>query len=92
MYTTTTELGYKLNRGIKNICIEISTGNKILVDRQVVKICVMCYVCIMLKQHYYSPRHALRLPGGLGSQITKQSAHECGKVVSLKLFTLWKYL
>jgi hypothetical protein len=39
MHTTTKELGYRVNREIKNICIEISRGNKIIVERQVVKIC-----------------------------------------------------
>jgi len=37
---------------------------------------------VKVKQFLYRPRQALRIPEGLGSQISKQSAHESGKVVS----------
>ena len=37
---------------------------------------------VRVNQSHYSPGQALRFPGLSDSQISRQSTHECGKVVS----------
>jgi len=40
------------------------------------------YYNLKIKQFLYRTGHVLRVPGGWGSQISRQTAHEDGKFVS----------
>jgi hypothetical protein len=43
---------------------------------------VYIFVQIKVQQFLYTPGQALRVPEDLGSQMSRQLAHKCGKAVS----------
>ena len=57
----------------------IAAGHSIAVN---IMILLTRFIEAKVKQSHYRPAQALRVPGSWGSQISRQSAHEVGKVVS----------
>ena len=67
---------------LRNVRSWSNHGNRCTSVREKNVIRIHCSVKRKKKQFHYSPGQALRVPGGWGSQISRQSAHEGGKVFS----------